>query len=105
MFCCQGFENLVKNAGQRGMSILIYQRADEFIFNLQARSISKDRENALSRSPIPQNAEGDTTISVNIGMNYCPFCGTDVQTLVNPATRSYFESLAEEHRKYDERPY
>ena len=105
MFCCDGLNNLIGNAGQRGMSALVYERPAGFRFNLQARAVSKDVELRLSEAPTPLPIEGNITLSVNIGLNYCPFCGTELKTLVTSSTRKRFETLADEHKKIDDPPW
>jgi hypothetical protein len=37
MFCCQGYRNLVNNAGQRGMGALIHLSSDGFKFYLESQ--------------------------------------------------------------------
>jgi hypothetical protein len=109
MFCCVGLKNLIGTAGQRGMSALVYKTPRGFRFNLQSRALSREAELYLTRVPtplLPLPIQGDKnmTVSVNIGLNYCPFCGTKLQTLVTWSTKKHFEALAEEHKKFDERP-
>ena len=103
MVCCVGLKNLIGNAGQRGMSVLVYETPRGFRFNLQSRAISREAELHLTRVPAPLPIEGhnNMTISVNVGLNYCPFCGTKLQSLVSSSTKKHFEALAEEHKKFD----
>jgi hypothetical protein len=105
MFCCEGLKNLIGNAGQRGMSVLVYERPAGFRFNLQARAVSKEAELHYSQTPAPLPIEGNIYLSINIGLNYCPFCGTELKTLVTSSTRKRFETLANEHKRFDDRPW
>jgi hypothetical protein len=105
MFCCVGLENLIGNAGQRGISVLVYERPGGFLFSLQGRAVTKDVETFLSQNPTPLPFEGNMDISANIGLSYCPFCGTKLQTLITSSTKKRFEALAEKHKEIDERPY
>lgn len=52
MFCCRGLEILIDNAGLRGISVLVYNTKDGFVFNIQSRSISKDAEEKLTNRPL-----------------------------------------------------
>jgi hypothetical protein len=104
MFCCRGFENLIGNVGQRGISALVYDTPRGFRFSLQGRAVSKEDELFLTHnpSPTPLPIKGNMSLSANIGLNYCPFCGRDLQALINPSTKKRFEALAEEHKKIDQ---
>jgi hypothetical protein len=105
MFCCDGLKNLIGNAGQRGMSVLVYEKRGGFRFNLQARAVPKDVEVRFSETPTPLPIEGNITLSTNIGLNYCPFCGVELKTLVTSSTGKRFEMLANEHKRFDDRPW
>jgi hypothetical protein len=105
MFCCIGLKNLIESAGQRGISVLVHERSGGFRFSLQSRAVSKEAEVLLSENPTPLPIKGNVTLSANIGLNFCPFCGTNLQTLVTPLTRGRFEALAVEHKRFDERPW
>jgi hypothetical protein len=102
MFCCEGVKNLIGNAGQRGMSVLVYERPGGFRFNLQARAVSKEAELRFSQAPAPLPFEDNVSLATNIGLNYCPFCGTKLKALVTSSTQKQFEKLANEHKKIDE---
>jgi hypothetical protein len=105
MFCCDGLKNLIGNAGQRGLSVLVYQTNAGFRFNIQSRAISMEAEALLTQTPTPLPIKGNMTISANIGLNYCPFCGTKLQKLLKKSTLEKFEALAEEHKSFDKRLY
>ena len=105
MFCCEGLKNLAENAGQRGMSVLVCENRGKLQFNLQSRAVSKDDEVLLAQRPTPLPIEGNMSLSVSIGLKFCPFCGTTLQTLVTPSTQRHFEALAKRHRDFDKRPY
>jgi len=105
MFCCDGLKNLIASAGERGMSVLVYERPGGFVFNLQARAVSKEAEVRYSQTPPRLPIEGNITLATNIGLNYCPFCGTELKTLVTSSTLKQFETLANEHKRIDQRPW
>jgi hypothetical protein len=105
MFCCDGLRSLVDNVGQNGMSVLAYENRGTFRFNLQSRAVTQDVERRLSQKPVPIPIEGNILLAVNIGLNFCPFCGRALQTLISASTRRSFEALAEKHKEFDERPY
>jgi hypothetical protein len=102
MFCCQGFENLIVMVGQRGLSALVYHTPKGFRFTLQGRAVSKEDELILTqnRSWTPLPIKGNVTLSANIALNYCPFCGRALQKLITSKTKARFEALAEEHKKF-----
>ena len=109
MLCCEGMKSLVANAGQRGMSAIVYQRGLEFRFNLQSRADSYDDELPLVQQPMPNSgsltSDGVLTLSTNMGLRFCPFCGKELQRLIKPSTKQFFEGLAQQHKKLDERLY
>jgi hypothetical protein len=104
MFCCQGFENLIGEAGQRGMAALVHCAADGFKFYLESRAVSKADEVRLSNSsePWPLSTtldEQSITLACSIGLTCCPFCGTKLQSLIRRSAREAFEQLAQEHMR------
>ncbi len=104
MFCCQGFQNLIGEAGQRGMAALVHSRADGFKFYLESRAISKAEEEHLSKNPEPRPDFGarldpNVTLSCAIQLIHCPLCGTRLQSLIRRSTRQAFEQLAQEHMR------
>ena len=105
MFCCDGLKNLIGNAGQRGTAVLVYNTPQGIRFNLQSRAITREAELRFTAAPTPLPFGDHMTISANIGLNYCPFCGMRLQRLVTWRTKKQFEALAEVHKKFDERPY
>jgi len=109
MFCCDGMKSLIANAGQRGISVLVYNTSSGFRFNIQGRAISKEDENRLAQHPTPNptplTSDGHLTISANCGLNYCPFCGTKLQKLITRSTVGRFQALAEQHSSIDQRPF
>jgi hypothetical protein len=101
MFCCDGFKNLIGDAGQRGMSVLVYQTfSGEFRFALQSRAISMEAEILLTQTPTTLPIKGNMTISANIVLNYCPFCGSKLRRLVTRSTKKHFQALAAEHKSF-----
>ena len=98
-------QNLINNAGKRRMSALVRKTNAGFQFSLQSRAVSKEDETTLSQNPTPLPIKGNMTVAIAIGLQYCPFCGTNLQKLVTPLTRERFEILAEEQAKVDNRWY
>jgi hypothetical protein len=102
MYCCYGLQNDIANAGQRGLSILVFKvpDKDDIWFVLQSRGVAFDDEGKLG--PIPAEL---TPIPYRINIStcgvikYCPTCGRRLQDLAG-ASRDAFIALAEEHRKY-----
>jgi hypothetical protein len=56
MYCCDGFKNLISNAGQRGISALVINKPPgRFRFNLQSRAVTKEDEVRLSQKELRAN--------------------------------------------------
>jgi hypothetical protein len=103
MFCCAGLAGLIESAGDRGIAALVYKTSNGFRFSIQSRAVSIEHQDwVLSlKPPLP----GTFNVSCNIGMRYCPFCGTKLETLINSKNKKSFEELAEKHRQIDNAPY
>jgi hypothetical protein len=102
MYCCHGLQNDVGNAGQRGISILVFKvpDKDELWFVLQSRGVAFEDEGKLG--PIPAESAA-FPYRINIStcgvIKYCPTCGHRLQDLVETSTENFFR-MAEEHRRY-----
>ena len=101
MFCCQGFQNLIGEAGQRGLAALVHSTPDGFRFYLESRAVSKLEEIRLSQDPEPwpqpRTVDEHVTLSCAIQLIYCPLCGSKLQSLIKRSTRRAFEELAKSH--------
>jgi len=95
-FCCQGFQNLISNAGKRGLAAIVVRRPlARLDFLLQGRGVAYEDEASLGPNhPLPVRL----TISANLGLQYCPFCGYRLQKLIEKSPEP-FEALAKEHQK------
>jgi hypothetical protein len=93
MFCCPGFENLIRNAGNKGITAIVRQTPDGIRFCLQATVAKVEDLQALG--PLPINL----TLAAETGLRYCPACGRCLQELVEAAPKEY-EALAKEHEKF-----
>ena len=91
VFCCLGFQYLVENAAERGLSAIVVRYVDTLAFNLQSRGVA-DRDVAALKYPTV-----DINIATNTGLEYCPFCGTKLELLIL-RNHKIFEALAEKHR-------
>jgi hypothetical protein len=98
MFCCQGFASLVGNAGREGVAALVQEVRGEFKFVLQFRAVSKTEEERISRLPAPLPLNENLKTSLYTGLNFCPYCGTRLASLVTVATRTNFQALADKHK-------
>jgi hypothetical protein len=101
MFCCEGFRNLVGEAGQRGISVLVRETSAGFRFRLLSRAVSKTDEVRFSETPLSLPIEGNITLAASIGLNFCPFCGANLQGLVTPSTLGRIRALAKDHKSID----
>jgi len=95
MFCCAGFENLISGAGRRGIAALVWRDLmGRLSFVLQARAVDFADEMKLPRSDLQLNLN----IASSTGLNYCPFCGYELQKLLRRDPR-FFEDLEARHRE------
>jgi hypothetical protein len=96
MFCCPGFENHVKSAGNRGIGVLVEKIPEGFMFVLQSRGIAYEDERKIQ--PVPSDI--NINVSSSVGMKFCPWCGYRLQELVNSSYEELTE-IAEQHKKYN----
>ena len=82
--CCQTFEGLTLNAGEKGFSIIPFHKQDFLFFLLQYRSESTSVK------------EGIIKIA-DIGIKYCPFCGKELAKIISK-NKSYVIQLAEKNK-------
>ena len=105
IYCCVGFKNLISNAGERGLSALVSEIEGAIRFELQGRAIPHPEELDITGVPgAPQIGRSGTvyerwTVSANIALNFCPFCGRNLQKLISKSTKRNFQQLAAEHSK------
>lgn len=77
-WCCPGFKGNYDEAGQRGVGILIgldFQGRPEF--TLQYRSVDKGNEQSVTSATA--NLEFPLSSVVDVGMQYCPWCGRNLE--------------------------
>lgn len=71
-WCCPGFEGFYGNAGQRGAGILIGRDSTgRPEFTLQYRAVDEGEDISI-------NSEGLVSRIVDVGMQYCPWCGRNL---------------------------
>jgi hypothetical protein len=95
MYCCDGLQNLVLSAGERGIAVLVFVATNGIRFVLQSRGVAFEDEDKLRPAPID--------IKINIaccsGLRFCPYCGRALGELARESPE-FFESLAEHHSKF-----
>lgn len=96
MCCCPQLQNLLANAGERGLAALIRDTPRGLRFRLQSRGISFSDE-AKAPMPIPV----DVNVSCSIGIRFCPFCGTSLAQAAAGAEAG-LKRLSVDHAKYQE---
>ena len=94
MFCCPGFENHVKQAGTRGLAILVNDTSGRLSFEFQSRGVAYKDEGKLPLS----DKDLTINISASVGFRFCPWCGSDTDELLNVA-REYLADVGKRHRK------
>lgn len=100
MFCCHSLTNLIDNAGQRGLAVLVCATDTGLRFALQMRAVTATDETAMARSKQPLYALCEhITLSESMRIRHCPSCGKRLEELVvnDPAL---FAKLALEHGPY-----
>jgi len=98
MFCCHAFENLISNAGERGLAVLVCKTDAGFKFAVQARAVSfADESNVAKPSCVTMPTH--VTLSESMRIRYCPSCGRKLAELVG-IDPSQFEVLATTHRPF-----
>ena len=100
LFCCQGFEILVKDAGCDSISALITREGKRINFELQFRAVSAEEEEAFSQSARQSSYEGCVKLAGSMRVNYCPYCGTRLASLIKVSNWKEFRSLAEKHKPF-----
>ncbi len=100
MYCCYTFENLINNAGKRGLSVLVRMLDGEMFFCLQMRPIDfVDRQG-------PVEVKGSMgseylTLSESMGIRYCPSCGKCLADLASANLKSY-KKLIPQHEPFQD---
>ena len=100
MFCCHAFTNLIGNAGQRGLAVLVCATDAGLRFALQMRAVTAADEAMIAKNKqplasFPQHA----TLSESMRIRHCPSCGRRLDELA-AGDPKLFEKLAEDHRPY-----
>ncbi len=96
MCCCQGLKNFLSMAGDRGHAILVYEVPSGKIgFQFQSRGIAYKDVSKIK--PNPNASDIKINVSSEIGIQYCPACGHNLEKLIkkNPIR---FKELATKHR-------
>jgi hypothetical protein len=100
MLCCHSLTNLIDNAGQRGLAVLVCKTDIGLRFLIQMRAVTHDDENNLKQSPQPTlSLPEHVTLSGSMRIRYCPSCGKRLEDLA-ASEPDYFGKLADEHLSY-----
>ena len=100
MFCCHSLTNLIDNAGQRGLAVLVCKTEAGLRFALQMRAVTADDENTMKTFPQPSfSLPEHVTLSESLRIRHCLSCGTRLEELT-ASEPSLFARLADEHRSY-----
>ena len=98
MFCCPAFENLIGNAGERGLAVLVSQHSEGMKFALQMRAVAFTDEATLPKEPLP-TMPTNISLSGSMRIRYCPSCGRRLEELA-AAESKVFEQLAAQHKPF-----
>jgi hypothetical protein len=93
-FCCNRFKELIDRAGQRGSAIVVARNGQNPLkFRLQSRGVAHENEVDATRI--------STQIIINISaqqaIEYCPYCGTRLQELLDATPVEYEELAVKQH--------
>lgn len=100
MFCCHLFTNLIENAGQRGLAVLVCATDAGLRFALQMRAVTAADESTMGKDGQPSTSLPEhVTLSGSMRIRYCPSCGKRLDELA-ASDPKFFAKLADEHRPY-----
>ena len=74
MYCCTPFENMIVDAGNSGISIVLRQSEGLTFFCIQARACD-DIEKYISENQGQKKGTQKIRLVTEIGIKFCPFCG------------------------------
>jgi hypothetical protein len=95
-YCCTGLRNLVACAGGRGNAVVVWlDSSGEPRLLLQSRGVSFDDQSKLR----PADVDVKVNLSAEIGMRYCPLCGSLLEQVINE-NRGFFQKLAKAHERF-----
>ena len=93
-FCCRRFKELIDRAGQRGLAAVVSRNGQNPLkFRLQSRGIAHEDE--------VESKKISTQIVINIqtqqAIEYCPYCGSHLQKLLDATPAEYEELAVKQH--------
>lgn len=97
IFCCPGFQNLVGDAGQRGLAAVVIKTPEGIRFRLQSRGIAFEDVGKIR--PMPDYPDMKINVACESGLQFCPFCGRRLQELIKASPQA-FETMAEKHKQF-----
>jgi hypothetical protein len=95
--CCDVFNELVADAGNRGYSVVACVRGSYRFFCLQARACPKLDEPKMKNLPKGIDIPNPLTVGMQIGIQYCPFCGTKLANII-AGSLNEFTRLADSNK-------
>ena len=100
MLCCQALTNLINNAGQRGLAILVCATDAGLRFALQMRAVTAANESTMTKARQPISLQPEhVTLSESIRIRHCPSCGKRLDELA-ASDPALFTKLAADHLSY-----
>ena len=79
------------------MAILVHKTSNEIMFLLQSRGIALADVGRVKSNPNAPDVK--INLSSEIGLQYCPWCGRQLQELIK-ASQEAFEELAKRHKSF-----
>lgn len=88
-FCCEAFKDRIHNAGRKGFAIIPVKnpfKENEYAYFLQSRNVD-------------ENDEESRHTTIDTGLLYCPWCGTEL-TEVTKMNRGTIAEIAEKNKRF-----
>lgn len=89
MFCCEVFRGLTEAVGQSGFSVVARDDGGLRYFCLQARTFDQSQRAKMNNVPRDCNLPRPFLVEMQIGIQYCPFCGFSLQALISEHSEEF----------------
>lgn len=98
-YCCEMFKALVGDMGKRGLSIVLKSELGITFFSLQSRGIDHaDRDKLRTEAG---RVPGKLNLLTEIGLQYCPACGTKLAKWIRKHSKEVDELIAQSKPFYE----
>ena len=100
-YCCDPFFHALDNAGKKGFSIIASKENDDVFYYIQSRLCNfKDKDEFVAKfKSLPKPLGISIPMEMQKKIEYCPFCGKRLDTMLQTFNPETMEIL-DEHKKY-----